>query len=217
MPYAPDPRDLATLHFLVKSLKRTSVLEFGSGFSSLVIAEALHQTAASNDLAKLKDLRRTKLFHLHTIDDQKKYLKLTKKRFPPKLLDHVSFYFSTAYASTFNNHFCTFFSNLPPISPDLIYIDGPDQFCVKGAVDGWSPRTRDMMPMAADVLRFEYFLASNTHIVVDGRSANVNFLRDNLKRDWSYSYNPLIDQHIFVLQEPSFGRFTDLLLEFYKT
>lgn len=217
IPYAPDPRDLATLHHLVLTYKRTSVLEFGSGFSSLVIAEALHQLSSSTDISKLKDLRRSNLFHLYTVDDQKNYLKLTKKRFPSHLLGQVSFLHSSTYASTFNHRFCTYYSKLPSVSPDLIYIDGPDQFCVNGNVDGWSPRSRDMMPMSADVLRIEYFLASNTHIIVDGRSANVNFIRDNLQRNWSYSYNPLIDQHVFVLEEPSFGRFTDLLLEFYDS
>ena len=36
--------------------------------------------------------------------------------------------------TSFNGRICTQFKKLPLINPDLIYLDGPDQFNIKGNV-----------------------------------------------------------------------------------
>ena len=48
-------------------------------------------------------------------------------------------------------------------------------------INGISTRHKDMMPMACDILKFEYFYTPGTIIVSDGRAANVKFLKDNFK------------------------------------
>ena len=83
----------------------------------------------------------------------------------------------------FNNKICTQYRKLPLCNPDFIYLDGPSQFSVKKNINGISTRHKDMMPMVCDILKLEYFYTPGTIIVCDGRGANANFLRDNLKRN----------------------------------
>jgi len=44
-------------------------------------------------------------------------------------------------------------------------------------------------------------LVPGTLIVVDGRTANARFLKNNLKRNWNYYYSKDFDQHFFELKE----------------
>ena len=94
-------------------------------------------------------------------------------------------YKTKVISSEFNGKLCTYYDNLPNISPDLIYLDGPDQFSSIGSLRGLSTRSSDRMPMFADILSFEHFLTP-TLIVIDGRSANARFLKSNLQRNWDY-------------------------------
>ena len=70
------------------------------------------------------------------------------------------------------------------------------------------------MPMSCDILKFEHFLTPGTIIVLDGRTANARFLRDNFKRNWLYKYEE--DQHIFYLNDPILGKYNKLQLKFYN-
>ena len=66
------------------------------------------------------------------------------------------------------------------VNPDFIYLDGPDQFKIKGKINNFNLNHEDFMPMVSDLLKIE-FLKPGTILVVDGRSANVQFLRSFLK------------------------------------
>ena len=112
---------------------------------------------------------------------------------------------TTLSTSTFNDRICTFYDSIPNICPDLIYLDGPDQFSPEGEIRGVSTKHPDRMPMAADILAFEHFLLPGTLIVVDGRGANARFFKTNLQRNWEYNYFENWDQHFFELVEPPLG------------
>ena len=74
------------------------------------------------------------------------------------------------------------------------------------------------MPMVSDILKIEYFLIPGTIMLSDGRSANVNFLKDHFKRNWVYKYNNnnKVDEHLFFLNDKSLGKINDKLLKFYR-
>ena len=57
---------------------------------------------------------------------------------------------------TFNGRACTYYDPLPNLCPDLIYLDGPDQFSASGDARGVSTNHKDRMPMSADILVFEH-------------------------------------------------------------
>ena len=75
----PELDDLYNLYQYVLINKRTTILEFGSGWSSLIFSLALNELANkfSNEVKKL---RRNNPFELFVIENEKKYLDITKNR-----------------------------------------------------------------------------------------------------------------------------------------
>lgn len=215
-PYKPDLVDLAKLHNLVISKKRTTVLEFGTGWSSLVLADALNKLKETHQ-GKMSMLRRKNAFELHVLDNQSEYIEISKARINEKLRENITFYESNVNMGSFNDRICHFYDKIPEISPDLIYLDGPDQFEVKGNIAGYSTRHHDSMPMSGDILRIEHFLTPGTIILIDGRAANARFIRCNLQRKWEYSYCNEHDQHQLELVEDPLGKYNKRQLSFYTS
>ena len=221
-PYIPELYDLYNLYQYILIYKRTTILEFGSGWSSLIFSLALNEL--SNKFSnEVKKLRRNNPFELFVIENEKKYLDITKKRIEKiysklkiKKLIKINYVFSDVEMTTFDNRICTQYKKLPLCNPDFIYLDGPDTFNIKKDINGISTRHKDMMPMVCDILKFEYFYTPGTIIICDGRAANAKFLKDHLKRKWKYINDQKNDQHIFWLVDPILGKYNKLQLEFYK-
>lgn len=220
--YAPVLADLYYLYQYVLLNKRTTILEFGSGWSTLIFSLALKELSDkySNDVKKL---RRNNTFELFVIENEKKYLNKTKKKISQlnkslkiKKPIKVNYFLSDVEMTTFNNRICTQYKSLPLCNPDFIYLDGPDQFKVKNSINGISTRHKDMMPMVCDILKFEYFYTPGTILICDGRGANAKFLKDNLKRNWRYSHDKKNDQHLFLLDDPIIGKYNEIQIKFYK-
>ena len=221
-PYIPELDDLYNLYQYIIINKRTTILEFGSGWSTLIFSLALKELADKFS-AEVKSLRRNNPFELFVIENEKKYLNVTKNRILKfnKYLKiknpiRIKYFLSDVEMTTFNGKICTQYKKLPLCNPDFIYLDGPDQFNVKKDINGISTRHKDMMPMVCDILKFEYFYTPGTIIVCDGRAANAKFLKDHFKRNWKYIDDQKNDQHIFRLADPTLGKYNNLQLEFYN-
>ena len=219
-PYKPDLRDLYRLYFFIIYNKRTTVMEFGSGWSSLVMALALSELKKkySKDISKL---RRNNPFELFILENEKKYLEISKKKLKKfnsknKIKTKINFDLSKVKMTRFNGHICTEYEKLPMCNPDFIYLDGPNPFNTDGKINNISTKHKDMMPMICDILKFEFFYTPGTIIVTDGRSANAIFLKLNFKRKWLHKHDVKHDQHIFYLDDPCLGRYNKLQLDFYK-
>ena len=221
-PTPPELDDLYNLYQYVVLNKRTTICEFGSGWSSLIFNLALR------DLKKkyfkdVKNLRNNNPFELFIIDDIRKYLNVSKKRIEKfnKQLSiknpiKVNYIRADVEMTYFNDRMCNEFKKLPLCNPDFIYLDGPNQFKIKKEINGITVRHLDLMPMNCDILKMEYFYRPGTIIVCDGRGANAKFLKDNFKRNWKYHNDKKNDQHIFYLNDPSLGKYNDLQLKFYN-
>ena len=123
------------------------------------------------------------------LENDKKFLNISKKRIKLfKSLKNlkINYKFSEVEMTTFNNRIATSYKKLPTCNPDFIYLDGPDQFNIKGNINSFSTRHKDLMPMSCDLLKIEYFLTPGTIIICDGRAANAKFLKDHFKRNWLY-------------------------------
>ena len=221
-PFVPELDDLYNLYKYVLMNKRITVLEFGSGWSTLMFSLALKKLRDEYS-DKVKSLRRNNPFELFVVENEKKYLKITKDRIKKfnKLLKiknpiKINYFFSEVEMTLSNNIICTQYKKLPTCNPDFIYLDGPGLFNVKGDVNGISTRHKDMMPMVSDILKFEYFYTPGTIIVIDGRASNAIFLKNNFKRNWKYLNDKKNDQHIFYLDDPLLGKFNKLQLKFYN-
>lgn len=210
-PYPPELDDLVRLHFLVVTRKVTTILEFGVGKSTVVFDNALSINKKVNESFVTSNLRRANAFECHSVDNSKSYIKQLQKNYE---LRNTFLHFSKCRMGTFNDRICTFFDNIPNICPDLIYLDGPDQYGTIGDIRGISTRNIDRLPMSGDILSIEHFLLPRTLIVIDGRTANARFLKTNLQRNWEYSYFPEYDQHFFELMEEPLGIFNERQIKF---
>jgi len=206
--------DLVRLHRLCISRRVTTVLEFGCGYSTQILAHAMvHNTAQHGEFVK-KNLRRNNPFEVHTIDDMPRYLDIVRERMTEPYKSRVTFYDSPVVMTKFNDRICTEYSRLPNVCPDFIYLDGPSQASVNGDINGITTDHPDRLPMACDILKLEHFLLPGTLIVIDGRTANARFLKCNLQRNWAYRHDEESEVHLFELQERPLGRYNAKQLEY---
>ena len=216
--YKPQIKDLYRIFQFIILNKRTTVLEFGSGWSTLIFSIAM-KTLENKFGSKIYNLRRSFPFKVFTIDNEKKFLNISKKRliefYKNSKVTNTKFHYSDCRLCLYENKFCIEYDSLPNCNPDFIYIDGPDIFNVKGKIKNISYTNKDLMPIICDVLKIEYFLIPGTIIVLDGRTANAQFLSENFKRNWLYYYDKENDQNLFYLDAPSLGRLNDSMHDFY--
>lgn len=202
-PFEYELDDLCRLHWIILSKKVLNTLEFGSGFSTLFMADACY--ILNRYFSNLKDIRVEKKFHIYSLEESDKFLTVTKKRIPKELKKYVTLIYSPVKGMKFENKFATVYEKKPSISPDFVYLDGPTQYAVKKKIDGFDFNGIARFPMSADLLQMEYFLEPGTFILVDGRTANSRFLRDYFKRRWNYKEDHDGDCHYFELKEKPLG------------
>lgn len=215
-PYPPDLLDLYRIYQYIVLNKRLTALEFGCGWSTLVLAHALESNRRKFS-KNVKNLRRQNPFEVHAVDNEKQFLNIARSRVERQRLENAEFIFSEVEMTRFNGRLATQYEMLPQINPDFIYLDGPDQFNTQGTVNGLNIGHKDFMPMSSDLLLIEHFLTPGTMILVDGRTANARFLRANFQRGWSYSFHNECDQSLFVLEEEPLGEINRKQLEFYAS
>lgn len=204
-PLLPELDDLTRLHYLVRTRKVTTILEFGVGKSTVVLADAIQKNKRDFEDFVVKNIRRANPFEIHSIDTSRNWIRTCKQSMDPSIAQFAHFHLSKIEMTTFNGRACTMYQHIPNICPDLIYLDSPDQFSVKNYIRGISTASADRVPMSADILLMEPFLLPGTLIVVDGRTANARFLKNNLQRDWEYTYHIEEDIHTFELIEAPLG------------
>jgi len=218
--YGPEIEDLYRLYNFIFLNKRTTILEFGTGWSSLILTRALFDLKEKY-LKTALHLRRENLFELFIIDNFKKYLNVSKKRIKQnkfKSLKKVRTHwkYSPIVMETYCGQISMSYQKLHMCNPDLIYVDAPDLSDIKGNIQNIKAQHKDMMPMVNDILKFENFLIPGTIIIFDGRAANAIFCKNNFKRNWLYYFDKKYDQHIFYLDDASLGLINQKLLDFYK-
>jgi hypothetical protein len=182
-----------------------TVLEFGVGYSTVVMADALAKNKA--DFAEeVKNIRCLHPFKLFAVDADEHWIKEAWKRFPDHLKNTAQLSYSECYMGTFNDRFCHYFSSLPNIMPDFIYLDGPAGHQVTGMIDGSDfAENFERTVMSGDLLRLEPTFTPGTMILVDGRTNNARFLKNNFQRQWEVKENPADDITTFELVEPPLG------------
>lgn len=179
---------LKNIFELITSRKPKCVLEFGVGFSTICISLALKENAKNGFIGEL-----------YTIDSEKKWLKNTENKFPSELKKYVTFHYSSCSVSIVNNQLVSIYDDLPNISPNFIYLDGPSPESVTGNVRGlsFSKKISDLKNdeiiktqksnkwnrqiVASDILLYESTSPPDLYILVDKRYINANFLSNNLK------------------------------------
>ena len=216
IPFPPVVEDLARLHRLIRKRKAFTVLEFGSGLSTVVMADALSKNKADYlALQEKPELRNRFMFQIFSVESDKKWIDYSQSNFPKHLLEHVNYHYSEVKIDTFNGRICHFYDNLPDIVPDFIYLDGPNPKDVKGNVNGMTFQCDERTVMAADLLLMESILLPGTFILIDGRTNNARFLKNNLQRNFEMSWDKDGDVTSFELKEERLGKYNILGSDFY--
>lgn len=213
-PFEPEYDDLCRLHYLALSRKFINVLEFGSGFSTAVIADALRLLSDHFAAWANTNIRCQRPFHIFAVEEEQRFVEIMKNRLGNQLELFATVLRSSVELITHDNRIASVYSKLPNISPDFIYLDGPSQFGTTAELNGFSFNSPARMPMSADILRFEFFLEPGTLILVDGRTQNARFLKSYFKRNWIYQHDPIGDIHYFELQESPLGPYNKRKMDF---
>ncbi len=203
--YDPEINDLYFLYSLVREKAVVSILEFGSGWSTLALAIALHENFLDFGDMHTKSIRHPNPFQLLTLDASEKWQKIAISRLSETERLRVTSKVVTPQLSYSEDAYCHFNDFIPNFTPDLIYLDGPDHDQVVGEESGFKYDERFTPPMSADLLRIEPYLWPETIIVADGRTSNVRFLESRFKRNWQVLHDPVGDRSVFRINEPAFG------------
>lgn len=214
VPYFVDLCDLARLHFICLYYRVTSILELGSGHSSVFFAHAMQvmELLFSDDVGQFN--RIDPIFRAHSVDESKNFLGIARSRVPIQLSRYINFYDSGVLVREFEGRICTEYSKLPDVGFDLLYLDGPSQYASSESVGGITFNKPFRFPLAFDPLRLEYFMEPGTLILVDGRSTNVSFLQAFMKRNWVFHRNFDQDFTLITLKDPPLGKLNSLKLGF---
>lgn len=215
-PFAPNCDDLVRLHYIIRSRKMMTVLEFGVGWSTTVMADALQKNHLDY-YEEIKDtMRRVDPFTIYTVDTEKKYIDITKENLPEYLKPHVEFFTTSAYLTTFNERICGRLKEIPNICPDFIYSDGPSFRSIKGEVNGISMDHQDRTIITADLLFMEPLFLPGTLILFDGQTNNARFHKNNFQRNWNYQHLINEDISLFELVEEPLGPYNERQLKFQE-
>ena len=216
-PFNVDWFDLVYLHKKIITNKIINVIDIGLGHSTIIMADALSRNKVKYGSYVEKNIRKKNPFVVYSVDASKHWIKEFKLRKDYlKLKKHINLQHSSVYIGTFNDRICSYYSNFPNIAADLIYLDAPGMYDIKGSLDGSNFRNVERVPLAADILRIEYFLMPGTTIVVDGRFANARFLKNNFQRKWSYKEDMKNNFTEFKLIESHIGKYNKRQIDFSK-
>jgi len=210
IPFAPEPEDLCRLHMLIRRRKVFNVLEFGLGFSTIVMADALEKN--KNDYyatVNRPEIRIRKPFKLFSVDASQYWIEIFRNSFSGKFpyFDTIELSYSECEIGEYCGQICHFYKKIPNEITDFIYLDGPSGSDVAGEINGLSfIDCPERTVMSGDLLKMETTFLPGTMIIVDGRINNVRFLRNNFKRSYNFSYNADEDISVFELSEQPLGK-----------
>jgi hypothetical protein len=202
---------------LVREKAVVSILEFGSGWSTLALSIALQENLIDFGEAHLRSIRHPNPFQLLTLDASEKWQGIALARLTKDERLLVSPKVVTPTLSQFDGVLCHFNDYVPNFTPDLIYLDGPDHDQVTGEESGFKYDERFTPPMSGDLLKIEPYLWPETIIVADGRTSNVRFLESRFKRNWQVMHDPFGDRSLFRINEPAFGIISEEHINFRLT
>jgi hypothetical protein len=215
-PYPPDIEDLVRIHRLIRARHAFTVLEFGVGYSTLVIAAALQKNEADWEASPKKRAIRNRFpFQLFSVDASAQWLATTEARLPKSLSSRIHLQHSTVHIGTFQGRICHFYDHLPDIVPDFIYLDGPAPKDVQGSINGMSFQCDERTVMSGDLLLMEPTLLPGTLLLIDGRTNNARFLQRNFQRHWNMVHDPKGDITTFELVEDRLGPYNVIGSDFF--
>jgi hypothetical protein len=204
--FGPEIRDLASLWVLTQTVKPIVTLELGSGYSTKILARSAARIRELNaGITFNLDRSGDQPFHVWSVDESWKWSRVAKDRLSGQERADATFSRSAVKVCEVGPALSTQYVRLPNVKPDFIYIDGPSQYATARKISGLSLNKSWRMPLSSDLLRLEWLLEPGAVVCVDGRVQNVQFLRQNLQREWAVTPIPGLDQTVMTLVSPILG------------
>lgn len=172
---APDYADLWFLYQAVRRRRPRTVLEFGSGCSTLAMALALKENAAGGAPSG----------RLLSIESMESWSELNRRALPNELREFCQIQHCPVEETSWEATPCFRHRGLPVVQPELLYLDGPVL----------SPARR----VAVDPLEMEPSFPPGFYLVVDGRWENAMFLKEHFQRSYRFEYRTLFQNSTFEL------------------
>lgn len=219
IPFPIDLNDLVRLHKIIRKRKVFTILEYGIGYSTIIMADALNKN--KEDFEKCNNsiknnIRCNNKFELHTVDNLNYWINNIKKRIDKfvNIKKIIYSHYSECKIGTFNERICHFYNDHPNIVPDFIYIDGPSACSINGNIKGVDFTCLDRTVISGDVLVHEPSFIPGLFIIIDGRTNNAYFLKNNFQRNYKYDYNLENDIHTFELNDKPLGKYNMAKLQY---
>ncbi|MEQ9641918.1 MAG: hypothetical protein RIM84_17980 [Alphaproteobacteria bacterium] len=166
--------DLWFLYRKVRERKPKVVLEFGSGCSTIVYAQALADNAEEGAPGRIWSLDADPHWGQVTIDSM-----------PEHLAPYCDIQITPAIACDFAGVPVWRYRDVPEVTPDLVYLDGP-------------ALTKDRRA-AVDVLDIEDRFPRGFRLIVDGRAKNCELLERHFKRRYRRERHPILKNTVYDL------------------
>ncbi|MDP6564888.1 MAG: hypothetical protein QF578_08690 [Alphaproteobacteria bacterium] len=161
--FVPDWPDLWFLYRTVRARRPRVLMEFGSGCSSIALAQALADNAQDGAPG-----------FLHSFDADAHWAAATERSMPEALRTFCSVAATPAEPIDYGGTPAWRYRDVPDLAPDFIYLDGP--------------ALRPDRKVAVDVLDLEAHFPSGFLLVVDGRFTNCRFLEAHFKRQYRKTF-----------------------------
>lgn len=172
----PDFADLWFLYQSVRSRQPRYILEFGSGCSTIILAQALLDNQGGSPKSR---------GFLYTLEADPYWADVTIKSIPPHLRGLIEILHSPLLEVEYQGTDAFRYSEIPDVVPDFAYLDGP----------ALTPDRR----VAVDLLDIEDRFPTGFYLIVDGRWENTEFLRKHLRKNYLFRYRRLFHNSIFEL------------------
>ncbi len=169
--------DLWFLYQQIRQKKPRCVLEFGSGCSTVIMAQALFDNIEAGDEAGT----------LLSIDNMEKWADVTRSTIPEHLNKLCNVIHCTKMSVMEDSDRVWRHKDLPDFKPDFVHLDGPTL----------SPEVR----VAADLVHLEHTFEFPFTLVIDGRPENAEYLRQKLTGQYRFRYSPVGHRYTFEASE----------------
>ncbi len=177
---APQGGDLWFLYRLIRQLKPRLVIELGSGCSTVIFAQALHDNAQDDP---------EKTGRIISVDGLAEWADVTRESLPAHLAPYCGVRYVPALEEDRGQHpnldLGYRYEELPEGRPDFLYVDGP----------ALQPKRK----ICFDAMYLQDRFEPGFTMVVDGRHDTVRYLRKHLSGNYRVTRNLVLHNTRFDL------------------
>tara|TARA_Y100001978_G_scaffold47623_1_gene42684 strand:- start:19024 stop:19791 length:768 start_codon:yes stop_codon:yes gene_type:complete len=205
----PNIEDLARLHFICKSTKPSSILEFGSGFSTYIFHSYLSDLDINDYDISFTLLQ---IFEVH-----KRFLDIATKRFKKSSKNlKINSSICKIVKDLSRDDGSHYYEGKINYVPQIIYLDGPSHHDIPKLKSDADIKTTQIgfirSPISSDILKIESWLEPATILLIDGRIANVRYLKGKFYRNWEWAESKDGRFNVAILNEKPLGYYNSKML-----